>query len=132
MGCFGRTRSRSILSSSSFWRKRAAMSNTVVRRDFLKCALASAAVIPALSGTADGADSLTPLDPADPTAQGLGFVVDASKVVASANPTFKAGQHCGVCAQYQGKPADRSAGCGIYSGHSVPAKGWCRAFLQRT
>ena len=108
------------------------MSHTIVRRDFLKCALASAAVIPALGGTGARADSLTPLDPAEPTAQALGFAVDASKVAASANPTLKAGQHCGVCAQYQGKPSDKSAGCSIYPGHSVPAKGWCRAFVQRT
>lgn len=108
------------------------MPHTIVRRDFLKSALASAAVIPALGGTGARADSLTPLDPADPTAQALGFALDASKVAASANPTFKAGQHCGVCAQYQGKPSDRSAGCSIYPGHSVPAKGWCRAFVQRT
>ena len=108
------------------------MSHTMVRRDFLKRALASAAVIPALGGTGARADSLTPLDPADPTAQALGFSVDASKVAASANPTFKAGQHCGVCAQYQGKSSDRGAGCSIYPGHSVPAKGWCRAFVQRS
>lgn len=108
------------------------MSHSIVRRDFLKCALASAAVIPALGGTGARAESPTPLDPADPTAQALGFTLDASKVAASANPTFKAGQHCGVCAQYQGKPSDRSAGCSIYVGHSVPAKGWCRAFVQRT
>ena len=108
------------------------MSHTMVRRDFLKRALTSAAVIPALGGTGARADSLTPLDPADPTAQALGFSVDASKVAASANPTLKSGHHCGVCAQYQGRPADKSAGCSIYPGHSVPAKGWCRAFVQRT
>jgi hypothetical protein len=108
------------------------MSHTIVRREFLKCALASAAVIPALAATGSSADSLTPLDPADPTAQALRFALDASKVAASANPTLKAGQYCGVCAQYQGKPADKSAGCSIYTGHSVPAKGWCRAFVQRT
>src|SRR4029077_1722675 len=105
------------------------MSHTMVRRDFLKRALASAAVIPALGGTGARADSLTPLDPADPTAQALGFVLDASRVDANANPTFKVAQHGGVCAQYQGKPSDASAGCSIYSGHSVPVKGWCRAFL---
>jgi hypothetical protein len=108
------------------------MSHSIARRDFLKCALASAAVIPALGGTGARAEILTPLDAADPTAQALGFALDASKVAASANPTFKGGQHCGVCAQYQGKPPDRSAGCSIYPGHSVPAKGWCRAFVQRT
>jgi High potential iron-sulfur protein len=108
------------------------MPRAIVRRDFLKCALASAVVIPALSGAGARAAGLTPLEPTDPTAQSLGFVPDASKVPANANPTFKAGQHCDVCMQYQGKPSDTRAGCSIYPGHSVPASGWCSAFAQRT
>jgi hypothetical protein len=107
------------------------MSRTIVRRDFLKYALATAVVIPAL-GTVDAmADDLTPLDATDSTAQSLGFVPDASKVAANANPTFKPGQHCGACMQYRGKPSDTMAGCSIYPAHSVPSGGWCRAFLQR-
>jgi High potential iron-sulfur protein len=107
------------------------MSGTIVRRDFLKCALASAVVIPALSRADARAPELTPLDPKDSTAQSLGFVPDASKVAANANPTFKPGQHCGVCMQYQGKSSDSAAGCSIYPGHSVPSAGWCSAFAQR-
>jgi hypothetical protein len=107
------------------------MSRTIDRRDFLKGALASAMVIPALIGADARADGLTPLDPTDSTAQALGFVPDASKVAANANPTFKPGQHCGVCAQYRGKPSDATAGCSIYQGHSVPSGGWCRAFVPR-
>jgi hypothetical protein len=107
------------------------MSSTIVRRDFLKCALVSAVVIPALSGEYARATGLTPLDPADSTAESLGFAPDASKVDASANPTFKSGQHCGICMQYQGKKSDSTAGCSIYSGHSVPSGGWCMAFAQR-
>jgi hypothetical protein len=38
------------------------------------------------------AAQLIPLDPSDPTAKGLGFVTDASKVDAKANSTFKAGE----------------------------------------
>jgi hypothetical protein len=107
------------------------MSRTIVRRDFLKYALASAVAIPVLGAIDARATDLTPLDPTDPTAQALGFVPDASKVVASANPTFKPGQHCGACMQFRGKPSDARAGCGIYAGHSVPSGGWCRAFAQR-
>jgi hypothetical protein len=108
------------------------MSRTIVRRDFLKCALASAAAIPVLRVADAMAADVTPLDPTDPVAQSLGFVPDASKVVASANPTFKSGQHCGVCMQYRGKSTDATAGCSIYQGHSVPSGGWCRAFVQRS
>jgi hypothetical protein len=107
------------------------MSRTIVRRDFLKCALVSAVVIPALGGEYATAAGLTPLDPTDSTAQSLGFVPNASTVDPGANPTFKSGQHCGVCMQYQGKESDSTAGCSIYSGHSVPSGGWCRAFAQR-
>jgi hypothetical protein len=107
------------------------MSCTILRRDFLKYALASAVAIPALCAADARAAGLPLLDPTDPVAQSLGFVPDASKVAANANPTFKPGQHCGVCMQYQGKAADAAAGCGIFAGHSVPSRGWCRAFGQR-
>jgi High potential iron-sulfur protein len=104
---------------------------TIARRDFLKCALASAVVIPAL-GTADARVADLPiLDPNDSVARSLGYVPDASKVAINPNPTFKPGQHCGVCMQYQGKPSDAAAECSIYAGHSVPSRGWCRAFAQR-
>jgi hypothetical protein len=106
------------------------MSHTIVRRDFLKRALASAVIIPALGAADARAAPLPPLDPSDPVAQSLGFVPDASKV--GANPEFKPGQHCGVCMQYQGKPSDATAGCSIYAGHSVPSRGWCGAFAQRS
>jgi hypothetical protein len=76
------------------------------------------------------ADGLPPLDATDPVAQSLGFVPDLSKVTASA--TFKPGQHCGFCMQFQGKPSDATAGCSIFAGHSVPSRGWCSAFAQRS
>ena len=108
------------------------MSYIIVRRDFLKCALASAVVIPVL-GAADARATVLPtLDPTDPVAQSLSFVPDASKVAANANPMFKSGQLCGVCMQYQGKASDAAAGCSIFAGHSVPSRGWCRAFVQRS
>jgi hypothetical protein len=108
------------------------MSCTIFRRDFLKCALASAVVIPALGAADTRAAPLPLLDPTDPVAQSLGFVPDASKLAANANPAFKPGQHCGVCTQFQGKPSDTTAGCSIYAGHSVPSSGWCSAFSQRS
>ena len=107
------------------------MSCTIARRDFIKCALASAVVVPTLGAAVARAADLPLLDPTDSVAQSLGFVPDASKVAANANPTFKPGQHCGVCMQFQGKPSNASAGCSIFAGHSVPPRGWCRAFVQR-
>ena len=107
------------------------MSDTVLRRDFLKFALASAVVIPALRAAAARAADLPALDPTDPVAQSLGFVPDASKVAPNTHSTFKPGQHCGACMQFQGKSSDASAGCSIFAGHSVPSRAWCSAFAQR-
>ena len=65
------------------------------------------------------------------TAAALGFVTDASKVSAAAFPTYKPGQHCGVCAQFQGKPGDATGGCNNSAGHSVPQGGWCKVWAQK-
>jgi hypothetical protein len=46
------------------------MSCTMFRREFLKCALASAAIIPALGAADARAAGLPLLDPADPVARG--------------------------------------------------------------
>src|SRR5882762_2352318 len=92
-------RSRMGRPHSSKFTEEQRMFRTILRRDFLTYALASAVVTPALSRAAARATDLTPLDPTDSTAQALGFVPDGSKVAANANPTFKSGQHCGVCAQ---------------------------------
>jgi hypothetical protein len=64
-------------------------------------------------------------------AKALGFVTDASKVTAATHPTYKPGQRCATCAQYQGKPTEASAGCTIFAGHSVPGPGWCSVWAQR-
>ncbi len=109
------------------------MQHEISRRDLMKGALLASALVPALGliGKNSQAAGLTPLDPNDPAAKALSFVTDASKVDASANPTFKAGQSCATCAQYQGKPTDATAGCNIFAGHSVPAGGWCKVWVPR-
>jgi hypothetical protein len=110
------------------------MQYTISRRALIKGAFAAGALAPALGliGKESRAAELTPLDPNDPAAKSLGFVLDASKVDASANSTFKAGQRCGTCMQYQGKPGDATGGCTIFAGHSVPANGWCKVWSQRS
>jgi hypothetical protein len=107
---------------------------TILRRDFIRGALGATFFAPAitLTGARALAQGLTPLDPTDPTAHSLGFVTDATQVQASANPTFKAGQHCAACSQFQGKATDASAPCTIYAGHTVPGGGWCRVFTPRS
>jgi hypothetical protein len=61
------------------------MSCTIDRRGFIKCALASAMIIPALSPADARAADLPLLDPSDSVAQSLGFASDATKVAANAN-----------------------------------------------
>jgi hypothetical protein len=108
--------------------------NQVTRRAVVKGALQCSALVPALglignsrAATAD----LTPLDPKDPAAVTLGFINDASKVDAAANPRFAPGQTCANCEQFQGKPNDARGGCILFAGKSVPAAGWCKVWRQK-
>ncbi len=85
-----------------------------------------------LIGKSADAAALPPLDPNDAQAKSLGFVPVASKVDASVNPSYKAGQKCDTCVQYQGKPGDASGGCKLFAGHSVPSGGWCKVWAAKT
>jgi hypothetical protein len=106
----------------------------ISRRAMVKGGLIAGALVPAfgLIGNMADAAGLPPLDPTDPTAKALGFVADSTKVNASANPTYKPAQKCGTCAQYLGKATDASAGCNIFTGHSVPAAGWCKVWAKKS
>ncbi len=103
------------------------------RRAIVKNGLMATAAVSALGligNTPAAAADLTPLDPSDPTALSLGFVNDASKVDAGANPMYKAGQTCANCQQFQGKPGDSRGGCVLFAGKSVPAAGWCKVWRK--
>lgn len=105
----------------------------ISRRAIVKGGLIAGALVPALGliGSMADAAALPPLDPSDPTAKALGFVTDAKKVDAGANPTYKPTQKCGTCAQFQGKASDATAACTIFAGHSVPEGGWCKVWAQK-
>lgn len=109
------------------------MNSNVTRRSIIKSGLAASALVPSLGllGTTFSVAASPMLDPNDPTAKALGFASDAAKVDAAANPTYKAGQRCSTCAQFQGKATDASAGCNIFAGHSVPAAGWCKVWAPK-
>ncbi len=109
------------------------MQHKMSRRAMVKRSLLAGALMPAMGliGNAADAAAMPLLDPNDPQAKSLGYVADASKVNAAANPTFKAGQKCSTCAQYQGKATDATAGCNVFAGHSVPANGWCKVWAQK-
>ena len=109
------------------------MQSKMTRRSIVKNGLIAGAMGSAFGfiGTTAGAAALTPLDANDPTAKALGFVADATKVSAAANPTYKPTQKCGTCAQFLGKAGDATGGCNIFAGHSVPVGGWCKVYAPK-
>jgi hypothetical protein len=109
------------------------MQRKISRRSLVKHGLIAGALLPTagLFSRNVAAAALPALDPNDPTAKALGFVSDATKVDTKTHPTFKAGQKCGTCAQYQGKAGDASAACTIFAGKSVPDGGWCQVWAQK-
>ena len=110
------------------------MQHKLSRRSLVKGGLIAGAMLPVMGlvSRGAGAAALPALDPNDPTAKALGFVTDGSKVDAKTYPTFKAGQKCGTCAQFQGKAGDASAACTIFAGKSVPQGGWCQVWAQKS
>ena len=75
---------------------------------------------------------LPPLDPKEAAAVTLGFINDATKVDAVANPRYAAGQTCANCEQYIGKQSDPKGGCVLFPGKSVPGAGWCKVWRKTT
>jgi hypothetical protein len=105
----------------------------IPRRDVLKGALIGVAAVPvtALLGRAEAAASPN-VDPSEPQAKSLGYVLDASKVDAKANPNFKPGQHCANCLQVPaGKEKGANIPCNIFAGRLVNANGWCKVWVKR-
>jgi hypothetical protein len=104
----------------------------IPRRDVLKGALIGVAAVPvtAILGRAEAAAG--PVDPNEPQAKSLGYVTDASKVDAKANPNFKPGQHCANCLQVaKGKEGGAQVPCNIFAGRLVEANGWCKVWVKR-
>ncbi len=67
----------------------------------------------------------------DAQATALGYKHDATKVDAKKYPTYAAGRVCSNCMQWQGKPTDAWAGCGVFAGKQVNGKGWCTAWIKK-
>jgi hypothetical protein len=102
------------------------------RRTLLKGALLGVAAVPVsalLSRTADAAAGK--VDPNEPQAKSLGYIEDAAKVDAKANPNYKAGQMCSNCLQAPAKPGAAEVPCNIFAQRNVAAKGWCKVYVKR-
>ena len=71
------------------------------------------------------------LSPTEPAAKALGYIEDAKKVDAKANPNFKAGQHCGNCLQWADKNRKApTAKCNLVPGKLVKNPGWCKVWSK--
>lgn len=109
------------------------MSKSLPRRTVLKAALMGGAALPLMARLteAEAAAALPLIDVNDPVAKSLGYIADSSKVDAKANPTHKPNQKCTTCIQYQGKAADKQAGCNLFPGKAVAGAGWCKVWAQK-
>ncbi len=95
------------------------------RRTFLISSISMASAL-AVSRTAF-ADA-PKVSETDPTAAALGYKADGTTVDKAKFPRYAAGEACGNCSLYQGKPTDAFGGCMMFSGKQVSSKGWCNAY----
>ena len=98
------------------------------RRTFIQIIPRAGALALAARGALD-ADAQ--VDPKDPQAAALGYVADATKADKAKFPRYAAGQACGSCQLYQGKPTDATAPCALFGGKHVSAKAWCSAYVKK-
>ena len=98
------------------------------RRTFIRLVTLSGVGIFAAGGALADAPVL---DEKDPQAVALGYVTDASKVNKAKYPNYAAGQACGNCQFFQGKPGAAMGPCPLYGGKQVSAKGWCSAYAKK-
>lgn len=91
----------------------------------------SSAPAPAAAPPAPAAAaSLTALDEKDPQAMALGYVADANRADTAKFKNYVTGNLCSNCGNYLGSATDAAAGCKIFPGKSVVAKGWCTAWIK--
>ncbi|MFK8014122.1 MAG: high-potential iron-sulfur protein [Gammaproteobacteria bacterium] len=103
----------------------------VSRRRFLKIGAASTIAVPLVAGTLPvRAQDAVALTEDDATAQALGYKIDATTVDTAKFATYKDGQNCGNCLQYQGKDGAASGLCAIFPGKQVAGSGWCQVWVK--
>ena len=101
------------------------MNRSIPRRVFMLTVAAAGASL------ATGARAQAMVDEKDAQAAALGYVADAKRVDSKKFPKFAAGQLCSNCALYQGKAADKVAGCPLFGVKQVAGPGWCSAWAKK-
>ena len=106
-------------------------SEKLTRRSLLGASLLGVAGIPVVVESAFAQAAAAPLNPTDPAAKALGYIEEASKVDAKANPMYKAGQHCANCLQWVDKNrAAPTSKCNLFPGKLVKNQGWCKVWVK--
>ena len=100
------------------------------RRTFVVHTLTGAGALSAMS-LAGVAHDQPMVAEADAQAAALGYKADATKADKAKFPKYAAGQHCGNCALFQGKPTDAAGACPLFAGKQVASKGWCSAYAKK-
>ncbi|CAB3770887.1 high-potential iron-sulfur protein [Paraburkholderia solisilvae] len=98
------------------------------RRTFL---ITSIGAVSALALSREALADAPKVAESDPTAQALGYKMDASKVDKAKFAKYAAGEECDNCSFFQGKPTDAFAPCPMFAGKQVAAKGWCSAYNKK-
>ncbi|APR34302.1 high-potential iron-sulfur protein [Paraburkholderia sp. SOS3] len=98
------------------------------RRTFL---ITSIGAVSALALSREALADAPKVAESDPTAQALGYKLDATQVDKAKYAKYTAGEDCGNCSFYQGKPTDAFAPCPMFAGKQVSAKGWCSAYNKK-
>jgi High potential iron-sulfur protein len=106
-----------------------AMMSQSRRALLINIAMSASAVAACRLAFAQGTASLSE---DDAQAKALGYKSDATKVDQAKFPKYAAGQICGGCQFYQGKPADVTGPCSVFPNKLVAAKGWCSTWVKKT
>ena len=99
------------------------------RRAFVLTVVAGSSALAASRVSAQAAAPV--LTETDPQAAALGYKADNTQVDKAKYPQHAAGQVCGGCNFFQGKPTDTMAPCQLFAGKQVSSKGWCTAYAKK-
>jgi len=111
--------------------KEFAMTDKLTRRQVIGASVLGLSAIGVAVETAQAQAALPLLKVDEPAAKALGYVEDAKKVDAKANPNYKPGQICGNCLQWAEKDRKVAQGkCNLFPGKLVKNAGWCKVYVK--
>ena len=107
------------------------MTDKLTRRQVIGASVLGLSAIGVAVETAQAQAKLPLLKVDEPAAKALGYIEDAKKVDAKANPNFKPGQHCGNCLQWGEKDRKAAEGkCNLFPGKLVKNPSWCKVYVK--